>query len=195
MRILEFAGLDVSRVKVAYRRVAECLTRDDFHGAQVKKLEGPMHGKFYRAKLNDSDRLLFSLVKYDGATCALMLEVIANHAYESSRFLRGVVIDEAKILNVEVNEAALLALPLRYLHPERSIMHWLDKPISFDDAQVAIFAARPPLIIVGSAGSGKTALILEKLKQVEGEVLYVTHSAYLAQNARNIYFGYGFEQG
>ena len=52
----------------------------------------------------------------------------------------------------------------------------------------------PPLIIVGGAGSGKTALTLEKMKHAEGEVLYVTHSAYLAQSARNLYFSNGFER-
>jgi hypothetical protein len=45
----------------------------------------------------------------------------------------------------------------------------------------------------GSAGSGKTALTLEKLKQAEGEVLYVKHSTYLAQNARDLYCANGFE--
>ena len=49
------------------------------------------------------------------------------------------------------------------------------------------------MIVVGSAGSGKTALTLEKLKHVAGEVLYVTHSAYLAQSARDLYYGHGFE--
>ncbi|MDO8465859.1 MAG: ankyrin repeat domain-containing protein, partial [Gallionella sp.] len=52
----------------------------------------------------------------------------------------------------------------------------------------------PPLIVVGSAGSGKTALTLEKLKHEAGEVLYVTHSAYLAQSARDIYYANGFER-
>ena len=51
------------------------------------------------------------------------------------------------------------------------------------------------MIVVGSAGSGKTALTLEKLKHAEGEVLYVTHSAYLAQSARDLYYANGFEHG
>ena len=55
------------------------------------------------------------------------------------------------------------------------------------------YRVRPPLVIVGSAGSGKTALMLEKLKHESGEVLYVTQSAYLAQNARNLYYSSGFE--
>jgi hypothetical protein len=81
-----------------------------------------------------------------------------------------------------------------YLNPERTIVHLLDKPISFDDVQDAVFRTPSPLIIVGSAGSGKTALTLEKLKLVAGEALYVTHSAYLAQNARNLYYANGFER-
>ena len=48
-------------------------------------------------------------------------------------------------------------------------MHFLDKPLSFDDAQDAIYRMPPPLIIVGGAGSGKTALALEKLKNAAGE--------------------------
>ncbi|HRD90956.1 MAG TPA: ankyrin repeat domain-containing protein, partial [Accumulibacter sp.] len=40
---------------------------------------------------------------------------------------------------------------------------------------------------------GKTALTLEKLKHAEGEVLYVTHSRFLAQGARDLYYANGFE--
>ncbi len=82
---------------------------------------------------------------------------------------------------------------MRYLHPERTAIHLLDKPISFDDTQEAIYRQPAPLIVVGSAGSGKTALTLEKLKHAEGEVLYVTHSSYLAQSARDLYYANGFE--
>jgi len=51
----------------------------------------------------------------------------------------------------------------------------------------------PPLILVGSAGSGKTALTLEKLRQAEGDVLYVTQSPWLAQSARDLYAAHGYE--
>lgn len=48
---------------------------------------------------------------------------------------------------------------MRYLHPERTAIHLLNKPISFDDVQEAVYRHPPPLIVVGSAGSGKTALM------------------------------------
>jgi hypothetical protein len=194
MKILEFASLDTSRVKSAYIKVVAAIASGDFRAAQVKKLSGAGHDKLYRAKLNDADRLVFCLLRYYDKICALMLEVVVNHDYEKSRFLRGAVIDENKIVDCDAADAEKEAQSVRYLHPERTIVHLLDKPISFDDAQETVFRAPAPLIIVGGAGSGKTALTLEKLKQVEGEALYVTHSAYLAQNARNLYYANGFER-
>lgn len=193
MKILEYVGFDTARVEAAYRKVADAIARGDFRAAQVKKLANLAHGKFYRAKLDDADRLLFSLVRHGDEVCALMLEVIRNHDYDGSRFLRGAAIDETKIPDCEVDEALREAQPLRYLHPERSAIHLLDKPLSFDDAQEAIYRRPAPLILVGSAGSGKTALTLEKLKHAEGEALYVTHSAFLAQSARDLYYANGFE--
>jgi hypothetical protein len=193
MKILEYTGLDTSRVETAYRKVTDAISRGDFHAAQVKKLANLSHGKFYRAKLDGADRLLFSLVRHGDEVCALMLEVIAHHNYDKSRFLRGAAIDESRIPDGDVTDAMRDAQPVRFLHPERPTIHLLDKPISFDDAQEAIYRQPPPLIVVGSAGSGKTALTLEKLKQTEGEVLYVTHSAFLARNARDLYYANGFE--
>ena len=193
MRILEYIGLDTSCVKASYRKVIEAIARGDFRAAQVKKLSNLSHGKYYRAKLDDADRLLFSLVRHGDEVCALMLEVIANHDYDRSRFLRGAVIDEAKIPDIDVAEATREAQVVRYLNSSHSVIHLLDKPISFDDIQNAIYHQPAPLVIIGNAGSGKTALTLEKLKHAEGEVLYVTHSAYLAQCARGLYYANGFE--
>lgn len=133
MKILEYVGLDTSRVEASYRKVAEAIARRDFRAAQVRKITGLSHGKFYRARLDDADRLLFALVRHGDEVCALMLEVIANHDYDKSRFLRGTVVDESKISEVAAAEALREAQPLRYLHPERTAIHLLDKPISFDD--------------------------------------------------------------
>ncbi len=194
MRILEYTALDIAGVATQYRKATEAIAREDFRAAEVKKLVNLGQGKFYRARLDGAGRLLFALVRHGGETCALMLEVIANHDYRNSRFLRGASIDESKIIDVDAATARVEAQPMRYLHPERTAMHFLDKPISFDDAQEAVYRLPPPLIVVGSAGSGKTALTLEKLKHADGEVLYVTQSAYLAQNARDLYYASGFER-
>jgi hypothetical protein len=194
LRILEYTGLNTAGVVAQYRQTSQAIAREDFRAAEVKKLTNLAQGKFYRAKLDGANRLLFALVRHAGETCALMLEVIRNHDYAKSRFLRGASVDETKIPDVDATAAQAEAQPVRYLHPQRTAMHFLDKPISFDDAQDTVYRLPPPLIVVGSAGSGKTALTLEKLKAAEGEVLYVTQSAYLARNARDLYYANGFER-
>ena len=194
MRVLEYSGLDTSRVDAPYRRVVAAIERDDFRAADVKKLVNLRHGKFYRAKLSDSNRLIFALVRHGGEVCAVMLEIIEQHAYEQSRFLRGAAIDEEKIPALPLPSALEEAEPVRYLHPTKREILVLDKFLSLDDAQQAIYASMPPLVVIGGAGSGKTALTLEKMKRVDGDVLYVTHSAYLAQNARDLYYAHGYER-
>lgn len=193
MRVLEYEGLDLESAGASATRVREALARGDFRAAQAKKLVGGDGRGYYRARLNDADRLLFTLIRHGEERCVLLLERIVGHDYANSRFLRGALIDEARIVDASLEEAAAQAAPMRYLHPARTRVHLLDKPLSFDDVQQAVFDAPPPLVLVGSAGSGKTALTLEKLKRIDGEVLYVTHSAFLAQGARDLYFGSGYE--
>ena len=190
MRLLEYAALDTSRVRATYAKIKSAIERDDFKSADVRKLANITHGRFYRARLDDANRLLLTFVRRGDQTFAVALEVILNHAYESSRFLRGSKIDEARIPLATTVEVSNDAEFTRYVHPTQHRIHLLDKPLSFDDAQQRLYQAQAPIVVVGSAGSGKTALALERLKRVPGDVLYVTRSSYLAQSAREMYFAY-----
>jgi hypothetical protein len=194
MKILEYIGLDTSRHKAQYKKVVAAIERGDFRSAEVKKLSNLTHGKFYRAKLDYANRLLFSFVRHGDEVYALMLEVVENHAYDKSRFLNGATVNDDLLPDIDQAKASVEAAPVRYVHPNRREIHLLDKVISFDDAQEAVYRLSPPLIVVGSAGSGKTALTLEKMKHIEGEMLYVTLSSYLAQSARDLYYANGFEK-
>ena len=120
-----------------------------------------------------------------GQRALLALELIEKHAYDRSRFLRGarVVDDDEGQALAEATLAAEPAQPVRYLHPGRTEFQLLDRPISFDDRQQELFRLPLPMVLVGCAGSGKTALTLTKLRQLPGNVLYVTQSAYLAESA------------
>ena len=192
MRVLRYVGFDDSGPTAVCGPLIDALAVGNFRSAQVKKLTG--HRGLYRAKINRADRLVFPLIRHRHETCILLLEVLRNHDYPKSRFLRGADIDEDRLPDVFDLEERTETLPVRYLHAEKTEVHYLDKPLSFDEAQDAVFRTPPPLVIVGGAGSGKTALALEKLKQVPGKVLYVTHSAFLALHARDLYFGAGFER-
>jgi hypothetical protein len=194
MRFLSYAGLDVPKKLVpAFEKVRAAIERDDFRSPDVKKLT---EHDFFRARLDYDARLLLQFVDCGGRRACLALEVIEQHAYDRSRFLRGAKVDEARALDPgEPTSAALGAptRPVRYLHPERGEFQMLDKPLSFDDRQAELHRLPLPLVLVGCAGSGKTALTLVKLRELAGDVLYVTQSSFLAENAASLYFAHGYE--
>ena len=116
-----------------------------------------------------------------------------NHDYAKARFLNGGGFTEDDFAPVPAPGAGdTPAETLAYVNPRTPALHFLDKPLSFDDAQAAVFETPLPLIVIGSAGSGKTALTLEKLKTIPGRGLYLTRSSYLVENARSLYFASGY---
>ena len=188
MNILIYNELNTKNI-TGFSKLSQYLANDDFRSADVKKIGDNL----YRARLNRSDRILFAIYCYQGKHYALILEYIKNHAYEQSRFLhRDVVIDEDKIPTLEQLPATIDA-NLPYINPQNSHFSWLGKFISFDPHQQSIYAQPSPLIIIGSAGSGKTALLLEKMKLAKGDVLYVSLSPYLVKNARDLYYAQHYE--
>lgn len=187
MNVLYLNDIDYSRVKKQFDKTVGFLENNDFDSAEIKKLS---NNGYYRAKLDYENRLLFKFAKYNGQTYILLLEVIYNHAYEKSRFLRGAKIDEnkLKVLNGEKQVPEDEKVELNYVNHNTSKFHLLNKVLSFDSLQQNIFNLKPPVIIVGSAGSGKTVLTLEKIKQLHGNVLYITLSPFLVDNSSRLYF-------
>ena len=190
MNILEYRDLDLAGLRKPYQKVAEALARGDFRAAEVKKLA---EGDYYRAKLDDTNRLLFRIARHQGESYLLILDVIRQHAYDKSRFLRGAKIDEAKLVPLAQPPAETDLPELAYVNPANRHFHFLDKILSFDPVQQEIYELRLPLIVIGPAGSGKTAITLEKMKQARGRMLYVTLSPYLVENSRNLYYAQHYE--
>jgi hypothetical protein len=189
MEFLTDAKLRVpSKLEASFDKVRGAIERGDFYSAEVKKLSGH---PFFRAKLDYENRLLMQFVEHGGRKACLALEVIENHAYDRSRFLRGARVEEQAASDVSADGVA--TVPVRHLHPGRREVHFLDKPITFDDRQAELFGLRLPMVLVGCAGSGKTALTLTKLRELRGDVLYVTQSAYLAESAASLYYAHGYE--
>jgi len=191
--ILFYNQLDSKGVQKSFDKVLQQLSKGDFKSADVRKMT---NAGYYRARLNIKDRLLFSIVSYNQKKYLLLLEVIQNHDYAKSRFLRGAPQPNEEDLKPlasieEVQQADIKQL--NYINEKGQNIHVLNKFISFDDTQQAIFQVHPPLIIIGSAGSGKTVLVLEKLKQLKGNVAYISLSNYLVENARKIYFSNNYE--
>lgn len=192
MNILLYNDLNTQSVKKVFDKVVKQLQNNDFAGAEVKKMQNT---GYYRAKLDYENRLLFKFAKYNNQAYILLLEVILNHEYDKSRFLRGAEIDESKMQILAKPEAIPTDdfTPISFINPKQAGFHLLDKVLSLDDDQTSILHLPTPVIIIGSAGSGKTALTLEKIKQLRGNILYVTLSSFLVESATNIYYSHNYE--
>lgn len=188
MKTLLYHHLDSKKIP-NFNKIRAFLEADDFYSAEVKKIGDNL----YRARLNATDRLLFSIYEHQNESYALILEHIAQHNYQKSRFLRtGADLDEDKIPIIE-HSSVCSKVPLNYLNPQHSTFYVLDKIISFDEIQAQVYHVPLPLLIIGSAGSGKTMLVLEKMKCCVGNVLYVTRSPYLVHNSHSLYYALNYE--
>ncbi len=192
MDLLYYNELNYSTVKTQFHKIEKFLKEDNFQSASIKKIPTT---DYYRAKLDSKNRLLFKFAKYKEKKYILLLEVILNHDYEKSKFLSGTEVDENKFNLITKDEI----IPkkdfqdLIYLNKNRKDFYFLDKIIFFDDFQNEIYYLQTPLIIIGSAGSGKTILTLEKLKKLRGNIAYISLSQYLIENAQSIYFSNNYE--
>ncbi len=190
--LLSYIELDIKSVEKTFPKTISQLQSGDFKSADVRKMGST---PYYRARLDIRDRLLFGFINYQGHKYLLLLEVIKNHNYAQSRFLRGADLpDDDKLLPLhDPKDLTDEPADLTYLNPKDPQVHLLNKFISFDDMQEAVYSLPTPLIIIGSAGSGKTALVLEKLKTFTGSVAYVSLSGFLVENASRLYQANGYD--
>lgn len=186
MRTVTHVDLNPGKLSNKVEKMRAAIERGDLKSADVRKLAGH---PYHRASLDDAARLIVQFRRFGDEPVCLLLEVLPNHDYDRSRFLRGAAVDDAKLEPTTTAELAT-APPLRYLHPSRPDFVLLDKPISLDDDQHAALAQRPPALLVGSAGSGKSALLLQRLRAATGRVAYVTESRWLAETARALYVAF-----
>lgn len=192
MKLLHYNELDTKGLKTKVKKVEKMLAAGDFKSADVRKMS---NSDYYRAKLDRENRLLFKFAHYQDEKYILLLEVIPNHDYDKSKFLRGAEVkDQHFTVAAEPEKVTAEHLtPLRYVNPGTARFHLLDKIISLDNDQNEIYGLPAPLIIIGSAGSGKTALTLEKMKLYTGNIAYISLSAYLVENSQRIYYANGYE--
>ena len=191
LSILHLNDLDIKLVEKTFNKTLKQLQEGDFKSADVRKMANT---GYYRARLDIRDRLLFTMITYENQNHLLLLEVIKNHNYQNSRFLQGAEIpDEEKFVSIQSpDEMVVSNNDLVFLNDKSKKIHLLNKFISFDKIQNDIYSLQPPMIIVGSAGSGKTVLVLEKIKDLQGDIAYISLSDFLVENASNMYYSNGF---
>ncbi|MGM0530687.1 MAG: AAA family ATPase [Bacteroidota bacterium] len=192
MEVLYHKDLNYTPVEKQFTKTIDYLCNNNFAAAEVKKVH---RNGYYRAKLDYRNRLLFKLGQFNNQYYILLLEIIFNHEYHKSRFLKGADVDESsfeemgQIDSVKKHDIQ----PLTYVNPETPYFHVLDKILSFDQDQNYLFSLPTPFIVIGPAGSGKTALTLEKMKTLKGSVLYTTLSSYLTENSANLFYANNYD--
>lgn len=157
----------------------------------IKLIKGDGNIKYFRAKLSDSDRLLFTSIKHNNEDAFVILEVILNHDYHKSKFLTN----REKIKNIEIvdknNEEVSDTLEIEDVPQVR----WLDKFITLSTKQEDIVERvgklQLPLVINGASGSGKTSVALESLIRIKekfegGKILYITKSENLIKESKKL---------
>jgi superfamily I DNA/RNA helicase len=187
MNVLLYNELNIAPVKKQFEKALTYFQKNDLKSLDVKKMAGT---NLHRAKLDDKNKILFRFGKHQGKPYILLLETILNHDYEQSRFLKGLTINESQwtVVNSDSDVKESDTIVLNHVNPKNNHFHLLDKILSLDEIQEEIFKLPLPIIIIGSAGSGKTALTLEKIKLLTGNILYVTLSSYLVENSSQLYF-------
>ncbi|MFP3023977.1 MAG: UvrD-helicase domain-containing protein [Wolbachia sp.] len=151
--------------------------------------------KYLRAKLSDEGRLLFTQVKHNNEDVFVMLEVIPHHDYEKSHFLQST--EKTKNIEIKVTEEGVTEKSSDVVEiKDLERAHWLGKLVTFSATQEDIVKRAEecelPLVISGSAGSGKTSVALESLKKIQekfegGKILYITKSENLTKESKKLF--------
>lgn len=188
MEVLFYNEINRNKINDIDRWV-EHIKRGDFIAAKIRKVGENL----YRARLNYTDRILFGFYGYYEQRYVIVLEYLPNHNYARSRFLHNrASVDKARfpIITAQPPEVESLS----YLNQDSKCVRYHGKVVSFDPKQEEVISHKKmPLILSGAAGSGKTILLLEKLKTLPGKVLYVTNSVFLAEKSKSLYQSSGYE--
>uniref|UniRef100_A0AAU7YLK4 Ankyrin repeat domain-containing protein n=2 Tax=unclassified Wolbachia TaxID=2640676 RepID=A0AAU7YLK4_9RICK len=158
----------------------------------------PIHSKggitYLHARLSHQARLLFTYTKHNNEDAFIMLEVISDHKYRKSVFLDRQ--DRPEKIEVKGIEEGATKTPLDTVEiKDLGRANWLGKLVTFSATQENIVKraeeCKLPLVVSGSAGSGKTSVALESLKRIKGKfeggkILYITKSENLIKESKKL---------
>lgn len=188
-------GDDKSSLRKKFNEIIKDLKENNSTSqGNIKLIKGDGNIEYSRAKLSDSDRLLFTSIKIDNKDAFIILEVILNHDYHKSKFLTN----REKIKNIEIidknNEEVSNSVSTLEIEDAPQVSY-LGKFITFsakqEDIVERVGKLELPLVISGSAGSGKTSVALESLKKIKGKfeggkILYITKSENLIKESKKL---------
>ncbi|KTD21019.1 Uncharacterized conserved protein [Legionella londiniensis] len=197
--------------KVVGQLLSGCTSSADLDLKRSKKY------KIYGARLNQSDRLLFTTVKIEGKSHLLILDIIENHDYQKSWVFKKQAItafmgqDFTSLKQKEINseaefEACENPIPLSSAQAKQQSFKPLfghryhGEFIKLTSVQEAALQAGFPLLVRGAAGSGKSCVafaLLEKWLNLltnaqtpnnhKSRLLFVAKSKLLVENFKTLF--------
>ena len=190
-----------------YTEVIQKLINGEYRELNLEKLRGH---NVYSIRINRANRILFTTVTIKNAPYVMILDVVLNHDYQKSSFLKPGVLknylemnghlfeaetisdtdfDKSDSLDESLNEVSENGADCDFLPAE--CFH--QKFISFnDDQRFLAEKSKLPLVISGAAGSGKSCVALSMLTHYTAQhletlarpILYVTESDKLCDSMR-----------
>lgn len=159
------------------REVLTQLVNNEYsNGANIEKLR---NHNIYSVRFNLRDRILFTDIKIQGQNRLLLLDVVLDHRYEGSKFLKSAVLKkfyikqqgELKDKELDFNELPWEKTeepPHFNGHDDSQIKftaldYYKSKFILFDEDQEKAVNIDLPAIVNGPPGSGKTCVALSAL--------------------------------
>jgi len=163
-----------------YRTEINQLIAGEYAALSLEKIQRASRTPIYSIRINEDKRILFTT--YNGKIC--LLDVVLNHDYHKSRFLKN-----PAILNAFLNRhsehllASAAETPLsgveiedfvRQEHIEGievesgnaepvALYHYQKQMIEFTEKQDSVLRTELPLVITGPAGSGKSCVAISML--------------------------------
>jgi hypothetical protein len=172
-----------------YMATVDAFRRGEFTGLHIEQLHYPVKPAIWSMRSDLKTRILYiSYTQYEEGEAIqgyLLLDVVLNHDYDKSRFLRspqvlsavlkklGATIDEAAVLSVKDFIFEDVSVEDAFRHgainsrpPGRGLVpleYYHKQYISFNTEQGDVLDASLPLVVSGPPGSGKSYLALSLL--------------------------------
>ncbi len=183
----------------------ECIAKihdGQYQAVNLKKLKGH---DLYRAVVDHDTRLIFSRQKIHGQHVLLLIWIVNNHDYSKVPYFKPGVLEqflEKNALAIEkvgddhfedLDDSDEI-IPKAEKWEYKKSLHYDKACIVLSHDQLSIIETKPPLLITGMPGSGKTCVafvaILEYVKQHAHEnhhIVYITNSDNLAKHLQSLW--------
>ncbi|WP_133129092.1 UvrD-helicase domain-containing protein [Legionella quinlivanii] len=190
------------------KKLAKALKGQQTQSAYYEKLKD--RDGLASARLNEADRALLVEFEVNGEKSLVIADIAENHEYKKSplfsdkagvekyrqKYGPSIIRQIEELMAEEALEAARPAAgPVQKTRPLVTLDYYNQRVIRLSSQQEEILKVRPPVVIRGAAGSGKSCLAVSRILELiaslppdsAGKILYVTQSPELVKAMQAIW--------